>query len=557
MNIKHMTRVVLLILTLCMSISAAYATTLSVRTEPESVAPGEPFNLILELDENAPSGLPDFGPLAHDFHIHGTAHSASYMYTNGQSKASTRWTVTLVPKHTGKVTIPPIQVGKARSRPIALNIGRHSAPQVSPHPHPVDNALFIQTRLSDKSPLINQQLLYTVKIFHSSSILDAAYQPPSLANALIVPLGNNRQYQVIEKGRPYLVEEQKYAFFPQKSGMQVLFPPKFQALIYDDIPRRAEAHGDSASVDVSPIPSDFTQSTWLPAKAVSLSEHYDQTDKKMPEGSTLTRTIMLKAVGLPAELLPPLDVVKKDSFKSYPERPSFNNTIEGNNVVGSTTIKINYLLNHSGDIIIPEETITWFNTETQQKTTVSLPARTLHVTPDIVHQKVENSLPPKAKTTLSAAEAPSPTAPQRSTTFMHELVFHIALLSIFVIGCILFFFTQKRRAPTPLRPKVHLKALKNACRTHQPDKTRDALLAWARTVWPNHPMLNLDDIIQQTNNSNIETALHQLSEALYHPQKSAAWQGNNLWDAIQDFAKSHRGTSKKKTIKNPLPPINP
>ncbi|MDF1677756.1 MAG: BatD family protein [Legionellaceae bacterium] len=557
MTIKHITHVVLLILTLCMFTRMTHATTLSAHTEPDSVGPSEPFNLILELDENAPPGLPDFGPLTHDFHIHGTAHSASYMYTNGQSKASTRWTVTLVPKRTGKVTIPSIQVGRARSRPITLNIGRHSAPQTSPHPQSVDSALFVQTKLSDKTPFLNQQLLYTVKIFHSSSILDAAYQPPSLANALIVPLGNNRQYQVIEKGRPYLVEEQKYAFFPQKTGAQVLFPPKFQALIYDDMPRRAEAHGDSASVDVSPIPSGFTQSTWLPAKAVSLNEHYDQTDKKMPEGSTLTRTITLKVVGLPAELLPPLDITKHDHFKSYPERPSFNNTVEGDNVVGSATIKINYLLNHSGDITIPEETITWFNTETQQKATVSLPAKTLHVTPDITYQTPQTLTPQKPETTPSVAEAPATATPDKSTSFMHELVFHIALLSIFVLGCVLFFFAQKKRAPKPPCPKTYLKTLKEACQSHQPEKTRDALLAWARTVWPNHPMLNLDDVIQQTNSPDVKAALHQLSEALYHPQKSTAWQGNRLWHAIQTFSKSYGRVSKKAAAENPLPPINP
>ena len=100
-----------------------FATTLSAYTEPSAVSPGEPFNLILELDENAPSGLPDFGPLRYDFHIHGTAHSASYVFINGQSKASTRWTVTLVPKHTGQLTIPAIQVGQARSKPITLHVG--------------------------------------------------------------------------------------------------------------------------------------------------------------------------------------------------------------------------------------------------------------------------------------------------------------------------------------------------------------------------------------------------------------------------------------------------
>ena len=126
---------------------------------------------------------------------------------------------------------------------------------------------------------------------------------------------------MIEQGRPYLVEEQKYAFFPQKTGTHIIFPPKFQALIYDDIPRRAEAQGESTSLLVKPIPENFTPSTWLPAKSLDLRENYDQKNTKITAGSTLTRTITLRATGLLAELLPPLETTKKGAFKSYPEPP--------------------------------------------------------------------------------------------------------------------------------------------------------------------------------------------------------------------------------------------
>ncbi len=533
---------------------ALFASTLSAHIEPTHVSPGEPFTLTLELDENAPSGLPDFGPLSHDFYIHGTAHSASYVFQNGQSKASTRWDVTLVAKHSGQVTIPAIQVGKARSNPITLHVGRgasHKAPQSPTSPKSVDQALFVKTKLSNPHPFVNQQLLYSVKIYHYSSILDAAYQPPNLSDALVIPIGGNQQHQVIENGRPYLVEEQKYAFFPQKAGTVILFPPKFQALIYDDIPRRAEAQGDSASLDIQEIPAGFNASTWLPAKMLSLKESYDQKEKTFTEGSTLTRTMTLKVTGLPAELMPPLEPEQGGQFKLYPERPSFNNTIEGDNVVGSATIKVSYLLNQTGTITIPKQTIMWFNTDTGQKAEATLPARTLQVTPE-----AGQAAPPSEKKHTSApqtTEQPLPTPEKRSV--IEGFKPHLALLLTFALISLIFILTRKQGTPSRQPSGAHAKALKNACLKNNPQKAREALLAWAQHTWPDARILNLDDVIQLASDDALTKALKELSEALYHPDQTIPWQGERLWQAIQKQKKQK--TQKKSQKRPPLPPINP
>lgn len=554
MNLKY--RQICLILMLWTITHFIYATTLSAHTEPASVSPGEPFNLILELDENAPSGLPDFGVLGHDFYVHGTAHSASYVFTNGQSKASTRWTVTLVAKHAGNITIPAIQVGQARSQPITLNVGRNNRQRPSTSPQTPDRALFIKTNISDTKTLLNQQILYTVKIFHYSSILDAAYQPPSLGDALIVPLGNNRQYQVIEQGRPYLVEEQKYAFFPQKTGAQVLFPPKFQALIYDDIPRRAEAHGSSASIHVKPIPEHFTPNTWLPAKKLSLHETYDQSNTRLDEGSTLTRTITVKATGLPAELLPPFEATTSNHFKSYPERPTFNNTIEGDNVVGIATIKVNYLLNHPGTITIPEQYIIWFNTDTMQKMEAKLPAKTLHIIPDINHSSSSSTADSTAFIKPAKQEK---SLKKQAYSLSSAIVFHAILLVVFLSVSLIAFIVKRKYAHSIQKNRTKnqlLKQLKKACHANHPEAARDALLLWAQHAWPNVRILNLDDINQHAANTALYDALRTISEALYHPEKTRTWQGKVLWMAITKSLKE-RHKKRPKPPPNTLPPINP
>jgi len=533
--------------------TSAHAATLSTKVDPTQVMPGQAFHLILDLDENAPAGLPDFSPLQYDFQINGTSHRASYMFIDGQSKASSSWTVTLTPKHTGKLTIPAIQVGRARSEPRSIEVTN------TPQKISVDSmntapasALFIQTKASESKPFINQQLIYTVKIYHNTSILDASYQPPRLSDALTVPLGENRQYQVIENGRPYLVEEQKYAFFPQQSGTHILFPPSFQALIYDDIPRRVRAEGKSTSLEVKPIPEAFKNKPWAPAKSLALTEQYDQPSTNLDEGSTLTRTLTLRAAGLPAELLPPLDISKSSAFNVYPEHPVFKNETQGNDIVGKPTVKINYLLNHAGQITLPEQTVTWFNTETGKIEHSTLPERILHVA---MRANTDTQTLPDIKT--HEPKKTEPRAKANKHQIQHALMLHLSLLGLLLLSGLFGFLKLLRSKHRRLNRRRAFKALCHTCLNHQPQATHDALFTWAKLAWPEESLLNLDDIAQMASNANLSKHIKILSAALYDATQSTAWQGEALRTALRQFTKKRLHRTKKSSSSEDLPPLNP
>jgi hypothetical protein len=537
----------------CVCLTKTYASTITTRVDPPEVYPGQPFHLVLELDENAPSGLPDFNPLSHDFQINGTAHQASYVYSNGQSKASSRWTVTLIPKQTGRLTIPSIQIGRAQSPPTSILVTTrpqafHASTQRTP-----DTALFIKNKISTNKPFINQQVRYTVKIYHNTSILDASYQPPSLGDALILPLGENHQSEVIEHGRPYLIEEQNYAFFPQKSGTQLIFPPRFQALIYDDVPRRTAAAGTSESLEVQAIPQGFSSSTWLPAHAISLTEHYDKPSTSLDEGSTLTRTIMIKTTGLPAELIPAFDFPKNDAFNQYPEPPTLNTTVQGDSVLGSATYKISYLLNHAGDITIPEHTLRWFNTHTLKTMHATLPAYTLHI-------NAGSSKPPvsTSKTTPQIIPTPPRTSSTltKTTPITHALLKHASIVGVLLVFAMFYLLIRKKNQRKQAIKKRALKKIKHACKKNQPKATQQTVLAWAKLTWPNASILNLDGVARLTSSTTLKTELKQLEHTLYHkPSETHAWQGGALWKAIKK-PYSKKNTSKKQPPSH-LPPINP
>lgn len=543
-----------LFILLCMT--SVHAATLSTKVDPAQVMPGEAFHLTLELDENAPAGLPDFTPLQYDFQINGTSHRASYMFIDGQSKASSSWTVTLTPKRTGKLTIPAIQVGQARSEPRSIEVTntpqKISADSINTAPA---SALFIQTKASESKPFINQQLVYTVKIYHNTSILDASYQPPRLSDALTIPLGENRQYQAIENGRPYLVEEQKYAFFPQQSGTHILFPPSFQALIYDDIPRRVRAEGKSASLEVKPIPEAYKNKPWAPAKSLALTEQYEQPITRVEEGGTLTRILTLRAAGLPAELLPPLDISKSTAFNVYPERPVLSTEAQGNDIIGKTTVKINYLFNQAGQVTLPEQTVTWFNTETGKIEHSTLPERILHVT-----ARATTSSSPASDIKTKTQHAPQKVTPRPKTNkhdTKHALALHVSLLSLFVLFGLFSLFKYIKSKRRRLNKRRAFKALCKACLNNQPQAANEALFTWAKFAWPEDSILNLDDIAQIAANTELSKQIKILSGALYDAAQSAPWQGEPLCMALRQLTQKRLYRVKKSSSSDDLPPINP
>lgn len=200
---------------------------------------------------------------------------------------------------------------------------------------------------------------------------------------MLVPLGEEKRYQTQKNGVTFLVEEQNYAIFPQKSGPLKIKPPVFTALIYDFNPERVKATDKPMNIEVQPIPKEYSGKVWLPAKQVKLMEQYENSDQTIAQGNTLIRTVILEGVGVPAQLLPALNFAEIDGVNVYPEKGKDKNRVTYGELIGRTEIKVTYLFNKAGKITIPELKLPWFNTETGKEEIATLPAKTFEVTPSL------------------------------------------------------------------------------------------------------------------------------------------------------------------------------
>ena len=76
---------------------------------------GETVTLNVETEGDA-GGQPSFSALSQDFSMLGTQSSQQVSIVNGSSSAKTVWAVGLEPKHAGRITIPPLTVGRRKRR---------------------------------------------------------------------------------------------------------------------------------------------------------------------------------------------------------------------------------------------------------------------------------------------------------------------------------------------------------------------------------------------------------------------------------------------------------
>lgn len=529
---------------------------ISMDINPSPVQLGEAFRLTFTLDDPQANGVPDLTPLQNDFNIVGTERSTAYSIINGQTHSRHQWTVLLTAKKAGVLLIPSIQFGHQQSTANSIEV---TGDQVAPTPEDLQkntpqDEVMLKTEVSTKDPFVNQQLIYTVKLYNSQRLLDAEYVPPRVEDALLIPLGEGRRSQTILGGRGYTVEEQQYAVFPQKSGDLTIIAPSFKALVFETTPRRINVHAKETSLVVKPRPADFTGKYWLPATQAALTETYDQSNTMMNQGSTLVRTITLQVAGIPAQLLPTLTLPNSSQFNTYSQKPDLHNTARQNELIGRADIKVTYLFNKPGQVTIPAIQVPWFNTSTGKEEIVSLPERTLEIAPS------SGSVPQQPTITPLSATKPAPALPLESLPIeavkkSDGLAWWLAggFGLAWMITLLLWWWIKKHPTAGPSK-RLILKNMHEACVQNNPEQAQAAVMQWAAWQWPEAKLLNLQHVEKWVRDPVLKKQLSLLSQVLYSQGKNRRWQGDALWRSVRAYThKKSAGKSKN----SELPPINP
>ena len=530
---------------------------LQVQIEPNPVSINDSFQMTLTQDDSKGTGVPDLSGLQKNFLILGTERHVSYSIINGQSTSSNQWIITLKALKAGIITIPAIKMGTEQSKEMTINVDAGEQQQQTA-PGSKQQDLMLKTEVNVEKPYVNQQIVYTVKLYNSKRLLDAEYQAPQVENGLVIPLGEAKRYQALENNTTYVVEEQKYAIYPQKSGTLKINSPSFTALVFDGNPQRVKVQDKEITLQVRPIPQQYQGKMWLPAEQVKLSEQYENANQTMNQGSTLIRTVTLEGVAVPAQLLPNLNFAGTDKFNVYPEKGTDRNQIKQGELVGSIEFKVTYLFNKSGKVTIPELQVPWFNIKTGKAEVAVLAPKTIEITSSVNAASGSNttnqSVPNKTGTdsTQTASRSPYKTTDREGQNWTLVMAVFFACAWI---GTMLLWAWQKHRIALGRgQYKKSLDQLKKACTNCNPKEARDSLLAWASLHWPDAKILNLTDLTQLVRDAHLQKQLQLLSQVLYKSNEKALWRGDELLRAVYAIKKSKSRKARKPVG---LPPINP
>ncbi|WP_457792046.1 BatD family protein [Pseudomonas syringae] len=518
----------LLLSLIALSLQAAQLTASVDRTRLNA---GETVELTLETDDVTQFGKPDMSSLESSFEVRDTRQLNSLKTLDGSSQATTRWIVTLLPRETGSVIIPSLQLGELKSQPLTLQVMQSETKEPASHLA----SIFIEASLDQDSVYVQAQAVLTLRVYHSVSLFDdSSLSPLQVPDARVEKLGDARTYEKLINGVRHGVIETRYAIYPQQSGVLTIPSQVFSATL---VQPPAEAQGQEANpfgpqpgksvrvksaevpLTVKPKPANYPADiAWLPARSISLEENWSPEPGTTQVGDSLTRTITLKAEGLAGAQLPPLAPTEVPSLRRYPDQPQLRNLPSERGLIGTREEREALVPGRAGAIELPAVEVTWWNTREDYLEHTSLPARTLQISNNpglAVDTPVSND---QGGVTVIGP----PVWPWQLSTLL--------FVCTTLLGLALWWRARgqpaiARTVQTGPSPRTVLDDLKRACLANDPQGTRQALDAWARQ----QPETLAEMAARFV---PLSDALDGLNGALYS-ETGKLWLGEDLWRAVR------------------------
>ena len=558
---------------------------------------GETVTLTLERDGDSDDDV-DLAPLERDFQVLNRASSSRIEIINGHMVSQSGLSITLLPRTSGKLTIPALKAGADASRAIAVEV-RPPGADAGP-----DREIFLESEVDREQPYVQQQVLLTLRLFHAVPIQEGGLSVPGAPDLLVEPLGEDNKYTRDIQGRTYQVLERRYALFPQKSGALPLSSAVFQGQIADrsgSARRRGGFFGSDPfdnflgrsplgglfqtgkpvrlaapeiTLNVQPRP-DSASGWWLPAAKVTLGDSWEPEPPVFRVGEPVTRQVILEAEGVHASLLRVPPHPDADGIKVYPDAPRRDNRVQGDRVVGTLSENRAVIPTRPGPFTMPEIRVPWWDTGAGRMREALLPPRTFDVLPaaggGTALAPVARPSPPPAPSVV--APTPPPDAPVAAQPVPAAAVpvapgYWPWLAGLFLAAWLLTLFLwwrqgrqvgadagSRKSGQGLLAVRQRRRALEQACLgSAPPGAVRDALLAWCRTVWPENAPLTLGAVAEGLADPRAMAVLERLQQALYGP--APVWDGAGFWTDLKPLLGRSDAPDAASTTP-PLPPLNP
>lgn len=542
-----------------------YAGNLTASVDRDELGLEETFTLVLRYDEQI-NTTPDYELLRKDFDILNTQSGTQMSIINGSMEASTEWKIALAPKRIGKLLIPSFTIDGAISDAIEITVeGKSKSPKNT------DNNVTVEVETSKDTSYVQEQIIVTLRLYTTVGLNGIELQPLQVKDALVVNI-DEKQYQTKINGRPGAVVETRYAVFPQQSGELIIPSMLYQVSVSSgqrDLWDRFYGNSqnnilrlrtDEQRINVLPAPASVTAGDWLPALNVSLSEHWSTSLDSLKVGEPITRSITVKADGLTAGQINPLQLAPIDGLTFYNDQAQTDDQKSANGVEGSRIETIAIVPTKAGHFTLPEIKLNWWDTKSNSIRTATLPAVSLTVGLGDMTQlaapanEIEEPTSVDINTDLSTIE-PQQTVVQEKTPLWLYISNALALI-VALFFALRFWQTKRELVALHTTERAELNELNqneneawNNFKRTLADKEltalRKALINWAQVYWNNESITSLQAIATQAHEPALTEELRKLDEAMFSAHSSAP-----DTEVLLQLLANLRKTKHKKTADN-------
>ncbi|MGE4607366.1 MAG: BatD family protein [Myxococcota bacterium] len=576
--------------------SASVAADLETHLDRDRIGPGESIELTLRLRGGSPADEPDLRPLLDDFEVIDVGTSFRTHSVNGQRDASVDWRITLLPLRTGSIEVPSLRVGNRVSVPREIQVVERSMAHAAAATANAGPPAFLEAEIDTPDPYVQGEVTLTVRLHADDRVLDGTLTEPSVGDAIVERVGEDRNYRTRVGDREYAVIERTWSIFPQRSGPLEISPVLFQGTVREEERRAAHDPFDdffggsrlrgslfddffgprgqpirvrsaALSLDVRPKPDTAQGQWWVPARDVVLIELWESDPPVFKVGEPVNRLVAIQAAGISVSQLPDLELPDVEGLKQYSE-PSVEETIAvGNEVVAVKARQTALIPTRPGPLVLPAVELEWWDTVADAPRTATLPERTVEVEGGSGLAGVGPATPAGA-TPVAPTGAPEPEVPVAVPALLDSgiaagTLAGLALAATAGLGWGLVRWraakdSRPETSPGPGLEAVRLKDaerdLQQACDNGDPGTALGLLATIGRLRWPEAPPLNAGDWARRLGSSEFRQAVKDLHRVRYSQQPDA-WNGGELWQAYSKIKRSkHPGRRRNR---GPLPGLYP
>ncbi len=473
---------------------------------------------------------PDVSLLTTDFEVLQRSRNTSIQMLGARTSQVTEWRFQLMPRRAGTFTLPPLELAGELSNPVELQILPALAGDA-----PGD--IFLEVEISPATAYVQSQVIYTQRLYRAVSTGRSSLTPPDVTGGetIVVPLGEDREYQTVREEQTFIVLERRYAVFPQVAGELTIQPMVFEAVVitasgFSSLQRfRSEPVSLSVLPAVAP-PPEFAGAAWLPASRVEIEQRWSGNPEEFTAGIPQTRTLRVEVEGVLETQIPDLSLFETDSLQQYADQPELTREGSADGTRAVRTERFAVIAQTAGALTIPAVELPWFNVDSREWEVARIEPRGVTVLP---------SREPGAE----SAPAPTPDAPPVESEQTGNLLWQgvsAALLAAWMLTLLVWWQRGRveraaarrppaEEAPAKVSDRRLLRQLRAACSANDAGRARQLLLDWGAARFGEEPQ-SLGRLAAMLP-ADLAAAIGELERSLYGPD-STAWNGRALRDAL-------------------------